>query len=71
MQKVHYKGKAITMKDRETYPYLVYYLWHHTECGYLFYEGEDDRLTLDKDMVTCKRCLKILNKEENSEERAE
>jgi hypothetical protein len=28
-------------------------------------------LTLDKDMVTCKRCLKILNKEENSEERAE
>jgi hypothetical protein len=57
---IHYKGKAITMSDREAYPFLRNKLYNHTECGYLFDNTEEnrERLTFDKDKVTCKLCLR-------------
>lgn len=59
-QQKHAKGKAITVKEKFIYPYLANKMWNHTECGFLFDNTPEnkERLTMFKDEVTCKNCLK-------------
>ena len=61
---IHAYGKAITLSDKANHPYLNNKMWNHTHCGYLFDNTEENRqrISIDNSEVTCKLCLKQLNK---------